>query len=98
MSPQQQSILLGDGVAALLSTSYLRLINCLCCLGLIIGGLAATSHYTDSNQLTITPGDGAVMGLSAGAHGALVALVLYFVLIKMGIRHDRAMTNLMIEL
>ncbi len=98
MSPKQQSILLGAGVAALLSTSYLGLINCLCCLGVIIGGLAATWHYTDSNQLTIKPGDGAVMGLSAGALGALVALILNFVLIKMGIRHDLAMTNLMIDL
>lgn len=98
MTAKQQSILLGAGVAGLLSISYLSLINCLCCLGVIIGGLAATWHYTETNKLTIKPGEGAVMGLAAGALGALAALFINFILIQMGIRHDQAMMTFFIDL
>ncbi len=97
MSAKQQSILLGGAVVALLSTSYLSFINYLCCLGVIIGAVVAVWHYTSTNSLTVKPGEGAVMGLMAGVVGALIALVLNYVIMQMGIRHDQAMLNVLMD-
>lgn len=97
MSTKQQSILLGGVVAALLSTSYIGFINCLCCLGVIIGAVTAVWHYTETNQLTIRPGEGAVMGLVVGALGAFIAIFLNYALIKAGVRHDAAIVDLMLQ-
>ena len=88
MSPKGQSIFIGGIVVAVLSTSYLGLINLLCCAGVIIGAMAAVWHYTSENELTIPAGEGAVMGLSAAALGVVLATIINFILIKMGIRHD----------
>lgn len=97
MSAKQQSILLGGAVVALLSTSYLSFINFLCCLGVIAGALVAVWHYASTNQLTIKPGEGAVMGLLAGVVGGAIALVLNYILIQIGIRHDLAITDWMLD-
>lgn len=98
MSGKQQSILLGSAVVAVLSTSYLSFINCLCCLGVIAGAMVAVWHYTQTNQLTIKPGEGAVMGLMAGLIGAVIALVLNYILMQIGIRHDAALLNAMLDM
>jgi putative flippase GtrA len=97
MPNKQQSIVLGGLVAGLLSTSYLGFINFLCCLGVIVGAVIAVWHYTDNNELTIKPGQGAMMGVLAALVGWAVAFVLNFVLIKIGIRHDLAITQFMID-
>lgn len=97
MSPKGQSIFIGGIVVALLSTSYLGLINLLCCAGVIIGAMAAVWHYTSENELTIPAGEGAVMGLSAAALGVVIATIINFILIKMGIRHDLAMSEFIME-
>ncbi len=93
MPSKQQSIILGGLVVAVLSTSYLSYINFICCLGVLSGAIVAVWHYTDTNELTISSRDGAVMGLLAGLLGLVVASVLNFALIKMGIRHDQAITQ-----
>lgn len=97
MPDSKQSILLGALVVGLLSTSYLSLVNLLCCLGVIAGALAAVWHYTDTNELTIATGKGAGLGAMAGLGGALIALVLNLVLILVGIRHDLAVTEFLIN-
>jgi hypothetical protein len=97
MPSKQQSILLGGLVVGLLSTSYLGLINMLCCAGVIIGAVVAVWHYTDTNQLTITAGQGAVMGLLAAIVGWLISLVLNFVLIKAGIRSDLVISQFILD-
>jgi hypothetical protein len=97
MPSKQQSILLGGLVVGLLSTSYLGLINMLCCAGVIIGAVVAVWHYTDLNQLTITAGQGAVLGLSAAIVGWLISLVLNFVLIKAGIRSDLVISQFILD-
>ncbi|MEX0746709.1 MAG: hypothetical protein WD275_01835, partial [Rhodothermales bacterium] len=83
MPDKKQSIVLGAVVAALLSTSYLGFINCLCCAGMIIAGALTVWHYASTNEMTIPAGQGAVMGLIAAIIGSFVAIFLNFILIKM---------------
>ncbi len=97
MPSKQQSIILGGLVAGLLSTSYLGLINMLCCAGVIVGALVAVWHYTDTNELTITAGQGAVLGLLAALVGWGISLVLNYVLIKAGIRSDLVVSQFFLD-
>lgn len=97
MPDTKQSILLGALVAGILSTSYLSLLNLLCCLGVIAGALVAVWHYTDTNELTISTGKGAGMGALAAIGGGVIALITNLVLIQMDIRHDLAMLEFMIN-
>jgi len=73
MTPRQQSILVGAVVTGILSTSYLGLINTLCCLGVIVGGIVTTQQYATRTRGSIPSGDGAVLGAFAGAGGAVLA-------------------------
>jgi hypothetical protein len=97
MPDTKQSILLGALVTAILSASYLSLINMLCCFGVIAGALVAVWHYTDTNELTIMTGKGAGMGALVAIIGGLFALVINLALIQMGIRHDLAMVEFMVS-
>ena len=97
MPSKQQSIILGGLVAGLLSTSYLGLINMLCCAGVLIGAVVAVWHYTDTNELTITAGQGAVLGLLAALVGWLIALILNYALISMGIRSDLVLSQFFLD-
>jgi hypothetical protein len=97
MPDQKQSILLGALVTALLSTSYLGFINCLCCAGVIIGGLVTVWHYTGTYQITIPAGKGAVMGLLAAILGAVIATILNYFLAEMGLGANEAIMNFFIE-
>jgi hypothetical protein len=97
MPDKQQSIVLGSAVVAILSTSYLGLINFLCCAGVLTGALVAVWHYTSTNALTIKAGEGAVLGLTVAVIGSIVSAVLDYILIKMGIRADQALIRLIID-
>jgi len=88
MPSKQQSIVLGGLVVGLLSTSYLGLINMLCCAGVLAGSIVAVWHYTTTHELTVSAGEGATMGALAALMGAAIAMVLNFALIKAGIRSD----------
>jgi hypothetical protein len=59
--------------------------------------MAAVWHYTSENELTIPPGEGAVMGLSAAALGVVLATILNFILIKVGIRHDLMISEFILQ-
>lgn len=88
---------MGGLIAGLLSTSYLGLINMLCCAGIIIGALVSVWHYTDTNELTIKAGQGAVIGLLAALVGWAVSLVLNYILIKAGIRSDLVLSQFILD-
>jgi len=75
MTPRQQSILVGAVVTGILSTSYLGLINTLCCLGVIVGGIVTTQQYAARTAGSVPSGDGAVLGAFAGAAGAVLSAV-----------------------
>ena len=85
MPDQKSSIFLGAAVVALLSTSYLSLINYLCCLGVIVGAMTTIWHYTSTYRLTVEMGRGAVLGLAAAALGAFVAIFLNYLLSPLGL-------------
>lgn len=82
MSPKQQSILLGGLVAGVLSTSYLGVINLLCCAGVLIGAITSVWHYTSNTDDVVESGDGAVMGAGAGVVAVLVTTVLTYAIIN----------------
>lgn len=85
MPSKTQSVLLGGLIAGILGTSYLGLINVLCCAGFIIGGIAAVWHYTSTYNLTLAPGQGATIGAMAAAVGGIIAGVLTYLLEAIGL-------------
>ena len=97
MSDKTQSILIGGAVVAVLSTSYIGFINCLCCAGVIIGAMTAVWHYTNTNSLTIPAGQGAVIGLLAAIVGAVLAMLVNYILINLGIRSDQAIVEFILN-
>lgn len=98
MSPKAQSTLLGAAVVAVLSTSYLGLINCLCCAGVIAGAMVAVWHYTETNKLTLPTGEGVMMGVAAAAIGWVIASILNFIIMTMGIRSDQVISEYILEM
>ncbi len=97
MSDKTPSILIGGAVVAVLSTSYIGFINCLCCAGVIIGAMTAVWHYTNTNSLTIPAGQGAVIGLLAAIVGAVLAMLVNYILINLGIRSDQAIVEFILN-
>jgi len=97
MSDKTQSILIGGAVVAVLSTSYIGFINCLCCAGVIIGAMTAVWHYTNTNSLTIPAGEGAVIGLLAALMGAVLAMLVNYILISLGIRSDQVIVEFILN-
>ena len=97
MPSKNQSILIGSLVVALLSTSYLGLINLICCLGVIVGAASTVWHYTTTNKLTVPAGTGAGMGAAAGAIGAVIATILNFILMQAGLDGSDVINNMIME-
>lgn len=96
MSPKQNSMLIGGLVVGLLSTSYLGLINLLCCAGVIIGAMTAVWHYTSTQQLTIESGDGAVLGVGAAVVGTILSQILNYTIIRpLGLGFESGMMDFM---
>lgn len=62
--------------------------SALCCLGVIGAGLIAVWHYTSTNGLTITGGEGAGMGAAAGAIAAILAGLIGYALVAAGLMPD----------
>jgi hypothetical protein len=96
MPDKKQSLILGTALTAVLSTSYLGLLTC-CCGGVIIGALVTVWHYTSTHGITLTGGQGAVLGLTVGLLGALVSAVLDYALIQAGVRVDVTIMQFMLD-
>lgn len=80
MSDKQRAIVVGAVVTGILSSSYLALINVLCCLGVMIGAVVTAQQYAATTAGAVETGDGALLGAGAGALGAVVSQLLDFVL------------------
>ena len=65
-------------------------------MGVLIGAVVTVWHYTDTNELTISTGHGAKLGVSGAIVGLLVAFVLNFVLVSIGINHETAINDFII--
>ncbi len=66
--------LIGGGIAGLLSG--IPLINCLCCLWIIGGGITAAYFFNRESIRPMTPGDGAIVGVFAGLIAAVVDFLI----------------------
>ena len=79
--PKFLASLYGGIVIATISTiPGLNLINCLCCAGIILGGLFSVFYY--GRQLTaemppLTAGDGILLGALSGVIAAFLSLILH---------------------
>jgi hypothetical protein len=72
-----QPALIGGLVGGLLSAlPIIAAANLCCCLWVVSGGLVAAYLLQQNQVATITPGDGALVGLLAGATGAFVYLIV----------------------
>ena len=83
MQPRPDKVipaLYGGVIMALLTTvPFLNLINCLCCAGLLLGGVMAVYFYKQnftSGTPPLTSGDCVLVGLMAGGTGAVIGAVL----------------------
>jgi len=66
--------LIGGGVAGLLSG--IPLLNCLCCLWIIGGAMLASYLLSKDASLTLTAGDGAIVGTLSGIVAAVVEALI----------------------
>jgi hypothetical protein len=98
MHEKQQSVLVGGLAIALLSTSYIGLINCFCCAGIILGAMFGVRHYTSLHGITIASGEGATIGALAGLLGGVIAFFLNLLLAAIGLDANEAIMNVMLSI
>ena len=89
-----QSIFIGGVVVGVLSTSYLSLINVLCCLGVMLGGGTAAWHYMSTTNRSIDPVEGATLGAGAGVVGSLLSSLFDWTLQPFGLDGQSVLQNL----
>ena len=71
------SALVGALVMVVLSNvPILSLINCLLCAGLWLGGMAAVWFYRRQTGVSVTIGQGAILGVIAGVIGAVISSII----------------------
>ena len=90
-NPKFKSALIGGGafgVAAALP--YISMLNAACCALYIGGGVLAVYMYVkeQSAPLKSPYGDGALVGLMAGALGGVVATIVNAILVSLGLAPD----------
>ena len=70
--------LIGGALIGIISAiPIISLINCFCCTGVVIGGIVAVHLYNKNlGGLELTSSEGVVIGLMAGASGALISTIL----------------------
>ncbi len=66
--------LIGGSLSGVLSA--IPFINCLCCLWIIGGGLLAAYLLSKDSQVSLTTGDGAIVGVFAGIIGAVLNTIV----------------------
>jgi hypothetical protein len=69
----------GLTIAIISSVPILNFVNCFCCAGVILGGLLSVYFYNKSltslGDITLSYGDGIILGLMSGAFGAIVGTI-----------------------
>ena len=92
-NPKFKAALIGGGVFGVLAAlPYINMINVVCCALYIGGGvLAAYLYFKDQPPSEKAPyGDGALVGLIAGAIGGVVATVVNALVLASGLGPDPA--------
>lgn len=77
MNNKLKPALIGGVFIGVLSViPFVSAANLCCCLWAVVGGLLATYLYVKNSPTPASAGDGAVLGVIAGAVGAVISLVL----------------------
>ena len=77
MNNKLKPALIGGVFIGVLSViPFVSAANLCCCLWAILGGLLATYLYVKNSPTPASAGDGAVLGVIAGAVGAVISLIL----------------------
>ena len=77
MNNKLKPALIGGIVIGVLSViPFVSAANLCCCIWAILGGLLATYLYVKNSPTPATAGDGAVLGVIAGAIGAVIYVVI----------------------
>ena len=77
MNNKLKPALIGGVVIGVLSViPFVSAANLCCCLWAILGGLLATYLYVKNSPTPASAGDGAVLGVIAGAIGAVIYVVI----------------------
>jgi hypothetical protein len=77
MNNKLKPALIGGVVTGVLSViPFVSAVNLCCCLWAVLGGLLATYLYVKNSPTPAGAGDGAVLGVIAGAVGAVIYLVI----------------------
>ncbi|MBN8707204.1 MAG: hypothetical protein J0L62_15135 [Bacteroidetes bacterium] len=81
--PKTKAIMMGGGIAALISVfPGLSLINFICCAGFILGGYLSVYFYHKTKIGYLTLAEGALMGLMSGVAAALIALFIQMIFVQ----------------
>ena len=72
----QPALLAGVAIGVLSALPVVNIVNLCCCAWVVFGGALAAHLMQQNHPAPINAGDGAVVGLMAGAVGALVGSVL----------------------
>jgi hypothetical protein len=77
MNTKLKPALIGGVLIGVLSViPFVSAANLCCCLWAILGGMLATYLYVKNSPTPASAGDGAVLGVIAGAVGAVVSVIL----------------------
>ena len=77
MNNKVKPALIGGVFIGVLSViPFVSAANLCCCLWAILGGMLATYLYVKNSPSPAGPGDGAILGVIAGALGAVISVVL----------------------
>ena len=76
-SPWTQSMLIGAGLTAVLSSSYLGISYC-CCLGVIAGSVLAVQQYASRTEQPVDMGDGLTLGVVSALLGGVLVTAVEF--------------------
>ena len=77
MDNRMKSALIGGATLGVASAiPFVNILNVCCCAWAILGGALASYMYIKSSPTPVRPGDGAILGLTAGGIGAVIYIVL----------------------
>ena len=96
MNNKVKPALIGGVFLGILSViPFVNTLNICCCLWAILGGMLATYLYVKSSPTPVSAGEGAVLGVLAGAIGAVISVILG---VPISYAMGPTMRNLMVSL
>ena len=72
----QPALLAGAAIGVLSALPVVNIVNFCCCAWVVFGGAIAVYLMQQNHPAPVTAGDGAIVGLSAGAFGAVIGSII----------------------